>query len=219
VRLGDAQRDAFAEHGLLRLPGALGVGAGRGMADAIWRELEARHGVRRADPSTWKLARVTGFQALTRAGTFAGLGAPAVVDAVSDLAGEDGWRAPDHWGAPLVVFPEPDGTWDVPCQQWHLDFPARPPADELPGIRLIAPVLGGERGGEAALWSRAPQTRDRVRRFMAEGARVADVDVRVEELVAVPGDVIVLHPWTFHAPAPNCGRAPRFAVSQSLFRR
>src|SRR5262245_31730488 len=44
---------------------------------------------------------------------------------------------------------------------------------------------------------------DRVRRFMAEGTTIAGIPMRVEELTGPSGDVILCHPWLFHAPAPN----------------
>ena len=77
------------------------------MVAAVWSELGARHDVRRDIPSTWRLPRVAGFQALTREDVFAALAAPAVVEALGALLGDGGWRSPGHWGAPLVVFPEP----------------------------------------------------------------------------------------------------------------
>jgi ectoine hydroxylase-related dioxygenase (phytanoyl-CoA dioxygenase family) len=34
----------------------------------------------------------------------------------------------------------------------------------------------------------------------------------------VAGDVVLMHPWTFHAPAPNCGAKPRIMVGHSVYR-
>jgi hypothetical protein len=59
---------------------------------------------------------------------------------------------------------------------------------------------------------------DRITRFMSLGTVVDGVDVRVVELVGEPGDVAVMHPWAFHAPAPNCATAVRMMVSHSVFR-
>jgi ectoine hydroxylase-related dioxygenase (phytanoyl-CoA dioxygenase family) len=69
------------------------------------------------------------------------------------------------------------------------------------------------------LWSKTSGERDRIQRFMEEGARIDDVEVRVEELPGTAGDVVLMHPWTFHAPSPNCGSAPRLMISHSLFRK
>jgi Phytanoyl-CoA dioxygenase (PhyH) len=69
-----------------------------------------------------------------------------------------------------------------------------------------------------SLWCGGADTQDRVARFMAEGECIGDIPVRVAELTGAPGDVILMHPWTFHAPAPNCGQTPRFMISHSVFR-
>jgi hypothetical protein len=69
-----------------------------------------------------------------------------------------------------------------------------------------------------SLWSKAAAKQERVRRFMTDGERIDGIQVRVEELTGVPGDIILMHPWTFHAPAPNCALTPRFMISHSVFR-
>jgi hypothetical protein len=68
------------------------------------------------------------------------------------------------------------------------------------------------------LWSGDP-SEDRAQRFMNVGVRLDGTDLRVVELTGAPGDVILMHPWTFHAPAPHCGRTPRMMVSHSIFRQ
>ncbi|MCC6615237.1 MAG: phytanoyl-CoA dioxygenase family protein [Anaerolineae bacterium] len=67
------------------------------------------------------------------------------------------------------------------------------------------------------LWANGGDT-DRIRRFMTEGDVVDGVAVRVIELTGSPGDVILMHPWAFHAPSPNCGTTPRVMMSHSVFR-
>jgi ectoine hydroxylase-related dioxygenase (phytanoyl-CoA dioxygenase family) len=69
-----------------------------------------------------------------------------------------------------------------------------------------------------ALWSRDAVPADRVQRFMTEGATIDGVQLRVIELTGAAGDVFLMHPWTLHAPAPNCGSTPRLMISQSVFR-
>jgi ectoine hydroxylase-related dioxygenase (phytanoyl-CoA dioxygenase family) len=59
---------------------------------------------------------------------------------------------------------------------------------------------------------------ERIARFMDRGAVLDGVDVRVVELVGEAGDVILMHPWCFHAPAPNCATEVRMMVSHSVFR-
>jgi ectoine hydroxylase-related dioxygenase (phytanoyl-CoA dioxygenase family) len=227
------------------------------MVHGIWRLLTDKYGIQPDSPATWTVRQVTGFQSLTRSGTFNSVEGPAVVDALDDLIGKGAWKSTGSWGAPLVTFPEHACAWDVPRGQWHLDFPARGSADRLPGIRalaFIAPVAcrgGGTvvltgshrlveqlvrtsqaREGHSAqtrdslaashpwlrdLWSEAADQQDRVRRFIDEGVNIDEIRVRVQELTGVTGDVVLMHPWTFHAPAPNCGSTPRLMVSHSVF--
>lgn len=66
------------------------------------------------------------------------------------------------------------------------------------------------------LWSGGGGS-DRIRRFMVEGAVIDGVSLRVIELTGNPGDIVLLHPWALHAPAPNCGATPRIMVSHSVF--
>jgi hypothetical protein len=69
------------------------------------------------------------------------------------------------------------------------------------------------------LWSREANSQDRIARFMAREECVDDVPIRVVELTGEPGDVILMHPWTFHAAASNCSATPRMMISHSVFRR
>ena len=68
-----------------------------------------------------------------------------------------------------------------------------------------------------ALWSRDAEI-DRVHRFMIEGADVRGVPLRVMELTGQPGDVIIWHPWLFHAAAANCRTQPRLMLRQPIDR-
>jgi hypothetical protein len=60
---------------------------------------------------------------------------------------------------------------------------------------------------------------DRIRRFMTDGDVIDGVRVRVSELTASAGDVVVMQPWTMHNLSPNCASAPRFMVTTSIYRR
>jgi hypothetical protein len=60
-------------------------------------------------------------------------------------------------------------------------------------------------------------TSDRVARFVDDTHTYEGVELRVEELCGGPGDVVLMHPWLFHAPAPNRREVPRFMVSHSIF--
>lgn len=47
-------------------------------------------------------------------------------------------------------------------------------------------------------------------RFMTTVENVDGIPLRVVELTGHPGDVVLIHPWTIHAVAPNAAHAPRF---------
>ena len=58
---------------------------------------------------------------------------------------------------------------------------------------------------------------DRGDYFMNRDAVVDGQTVRVEELCAAPGDVILMHPWLLHAAAPNAGDRPRFMLGKDIY--
>ena len=257
--LSEAQRRRFFDRGYVRLPGSFSVDNATRMVNAIWEQLESRHGARRDDPSTWTLKQPTGFQSLTRSGAFNSIASPGIASALDSLLGAGAWTQTKEWGAPLVTFPESGRAWDVPRAQWHLDFPARGNVRDLPGVRVLAfiapvDVAGGgtvlaegthrlvERlmesnlagGGHSAmvrdrlaashpwlagLWAEGGPETDRIKAYTVDGGMIEGIEVRVTELTGEAGDVVLMHPWTFHAPAPNCGRTPRMMISHSVYRK
>jgi len=67
------------------------------------------------------------------------------------------------------------------------------------------------------LWSRQRGTEE-ILRLMEDGATVDGVPLKVMELTGMQGDVIIMHPCVLHAPAKNCGREPRPALRQGIYR-
>ena len=65
------------------------------------------------------------------------------------------------------------------------------------------------------LWA-GDTTADRIGLFMHRGTTIAGIDLQVVELTGAPGDVILLHPWLFHAPAPNRLATPRMMVGHNV---
>ena len=57
---------------------------------------------------------------------------------------------------------------------------------------------------------------DRVGRFMHEETLIDGIPVRVVELTGAAGDVVLMHPWMFHAPAANCCPTPRMMASGTI---
>jgi hypothetical protein len=59
----------------------------------------------------------------------------------------------------------------------------------------------------------------RVRQFMTDGDEIDGVRVRVAELTADAGDVVVMQPWTMHNFSMNCADEPRFMVTHTIWRQ
>lgn len=49
------------------------------------------------------------------------------------------------------------------------------------------------------------------------GASVRGVPLAVGEMTGQPGDVVLMHPATLHAPAPNCRGTPRLMLAESVY--
>jgi hypothetical protein len=74
-------------------------------------------------------------------------------------------------------------------------------AGEVPWLRELLTVRPGE---------------DRIARFMGRVTASGGAELQVVEAVGEPGDVLAMHPWTLHAPAPNCGTRPRMLLAERI---
>jgi hypothetical protein len=175
--LTPADRQRFDDRGLVKLPGLVSRRDAEAMADALWREMARKDGMRRREPKTWRTERPAQFRRLQDTDAFKAFGGPAVRAVLDDLMGRDRWEAPQHWGLPLVCFPNPHGRWDVPTQAWHLDLPANPGnRGKLVGrvFLLLAPLRPTGGGTLVALGSHRI-----VDRLVARaGERLSSADVR-----------------------------------------
>jgi hypothetical protein len=168
--LSSEQRVGFAELGLVRIPRAFAVNEAAAMRDVVWRELQRRHGIDRADRTTWSPSRPSGLQAIKEHPVFAPIGGRDTRAAIDDLLGAGRWQVPRSWGFLLVSLPEP-GEWTVPSRGWHIDsdpgFAGRP----LFGVRVytflsdVAPRAGATLAvlGSHLLIERFAAARDRQR--------------------------------------------------------
>jgi ectoine hydroxylase-related dioxygenase (phytanoyl-CoA dioxygenase family) len=59
----------------------------------------------------------------------------------------------------------------------------------------------------------------RTERFLDRDHQAGGITVRVTELTAKPGDVVLTHPWVLHSAAPNTGSYPRMMLTKNLYRR
>lgn len=121
--LTQEQRDEFVRTGLVRVPDALSQDEVRQVRADIWRYLAQEYGIDEHDRSTWPEIRIPTFKGLSRSDAFAKVGDGPVPVALDDVMGT-GWQPPKIWaGVPMVTFPMPSRTWDVPSSGWHFDRP------------------------------------------------------------------------------------------------
>jgi hypothetical protein len=227
---------------LRRLPDAIPSDDVAVMRQRFWTFLAERDGVRPDEPWSWTVETPRHLQALRRSGAFAAMAAPAVVAALDDLLGD--WRRPRNWGLPLVTFP--GSGWRVPTTGWHLD--SYSPEHDLPGVSVFAFLLPtGPRGGgtvvlegshqlvnrhiaATGVWRSGPLRADlaAAHPWLAEvwqgrhepgaSAVLDGVPVTVRELTGDPGDVVLMHPRTLHAAAPNAAATPRMMLVEIINR-
>ena len=147
MRRTDLQR-RYIEHGFVTVPGAFSPDAAERMADAVWAKLTAAHGIRRDDPTSWRIVEPRGLGSLRSTGAFDALATPTLTEAIDALLDGTEWVAPTDWGGPLVTFPSP-GSWTVPSTGWHLDYPVRgAPASTLllKWLAYLEPVVAAGGG-------------------------------------------------------------------------
>jgi hypothetical protein len=175
------QKEAFQEHGFVRLPGVFSRAEAARMEDRLWAALQRKHGVERTDPSTWKVPLGLGLQSLRTHVVFEPIGGPILVGAIDDLVGAGRWEKPKHWGQLLVSFPTAGETWDVPDGNWHTDFPYFLPADRVVGVLVfsfvgeVSPQSGGTLvvAGSHRVVARFIQANPRFRKVKMKVARQA----------------------------------------------
>lgn len=228
--------------GAVRLPGAVPPRDAEAMAATLRRKIEARP---KPETRPARLSSRTGeFDAMAspmvRAVFDEILGDWDEPDhwglpLVSFHTGEARWDVPhEHWhvdlGAPpidrrlarLFVFLTPSrpgggGTGYIVGSHRLIQALADAAGRALPSAQARK-ALAARSPWFAALTSR-PTGEDRVRRFMHEGSEVGGVPVRVREMLGEPGDVIVMHPLTMHAPMPNALATPRMMLTQFAYGR
>lgn len=149
--LSTAQRRAFEDRGLLKLPGLLAAADAEAMADRLWAYIAEKHGMRRGARKTWTQERPWEFQGISKSDAFAGFASPGVRALLDEVMGEGRWAEPAYWGQPLVCFPVGQSEWRLPSRVWHIDGPVDPPARWRPMARLFAILAPVEPHGGGTL--------------------------------------------------------------------
>jgi hypothetical protein len=137
-----------------------------------------------------------------------------------------GWHVdsygPDHElpGVTVFVFLEPvapGGGGTVVLRRSHHLFNRHIATAGTCGPAEVKAALGSSHPWLRDLWGADAQP-GRVVRYLEHGATVDGVDLRVQELTGSPGDVVLMHPRTLHAPAPNSLGTPRMMLVEIINR-
>lgn len=138
-------RGEYDRRGLIRLPGAVPPRDIEQMRSRVWQELHRRSGASPGHPESWPSATPAHFQSLTGTGAFDAMASPSVLSVIEELVGRHRWLSPDHWGRPLVTFPQA-GPWHLPSRGWHQDSSDRP-GDPLLVVFVCLDVVRPAGGG------------------------------------------------------------------------
>ena len=132
-------REHFDTHGWVRIHQAFTVDQAAAMRAVVWDALEAT-GIKRDDPSTWRVERPHHLQHLKSDPVFCAVGSDHTVAAIDAVLGGQRWRRPSDWGAFFLVFPT-SRPWNIPHDGWHLDADYSGPLTPPAGVKVHA-MLG-----------------------------------------------------------------------------
>jgi hypothetical protein len=196
--LASAEMQRFERDGYVVVRQAFSRADGLAMERRWWRELEATHGIRSDDRSSWRQI-VGDLKAAKRDPIQAKILTERVRGVIDDLLGQSAWPPPRDWGRPLVTFPEP-GAWEVSARHWHWDNPCELHLDRpraLFVVSFIGPVAPG--GGGTLILSGSP-------RLLIQQQRRIPPSQRGDSIAALRERFCNAHPWlmalTGQAPSP-----------------
>ena len=129
-----AQLRQFATLGWVGVAGAFSEEEAAAMREVVWGALDET-GLRRDDPTTWRIERPSHLQHLKSHPACRAVGSARTVEAIDRMLDGQRWWIPAGWGAFFVVFPAAR-PWTVPADGWHLDAdyagPLSPPKGHAP---------------------------------------------------------------------------------------
>ncbi|MEM7357013.1 MAG: phytanoyl-CoA dioxygenase family protein [Acidobacteriota bacterium] len=157
--LTQQHQDELFERGFTRVSGLLPGDLRTKMVSRLWQGLEAEHGIRRDDQTTWIEGGIRGIGYLNREPEFQPFGSPEIDGVIDSLLGSGNWRRPSSWGQILATFPADGWSWnslfqgalEVETIAWHTDYPYDTPPDELAGIQVFCLLADLEPGGGGTL--------------------------------------------------------------------
>jgi hypothetical protein len=180
--LTQEQLAIFNAQGFVRLTGAFTASEAKAMEDRLWQALANKHGVCRADTSTWQVPAGMGLQSLRASRVFDPILGGALRAALEHLLGAGCWQPPRHGASFLVAFPQRPGIRSR--ANFHTDFPYALPATRLCGALVFAfigsvpPATGGTLvlAGSHQLIARFLETRPHLKRLKMKVTRTALLD-------------------------------------------
>ena len=117
------------------------------------------------------------------------------------------------------IEPRAGGTLFAAGSHRLVDALRRRHPHDWPGASSeVRQSLGREVPWLQELWS-LRRGEDRIARFMERVTASGGSELQVVEAVGEPGDVLAMHPWILHAPAPNCGTRPRMLLTERIHLR
>jgi hypothetical protein len=207
--LGAGDLDQFIARGFCVLPGAFTAEQARAARAVVWRRMEEKRGIREDDPSTWPEAYDIEEH----------LAAPEVLACFTDrlargieeLVGPGRWAGERRWGFWPVNFRYgADAHGRLPPWGWHVDgnwfrHTVDCPRQGLLVIGLFSDISPGHGGTVIACGSH--RCTARVLAAHPEGLTHFELFERVLaeplgdfcELTGAAGDVVLGHPFLFHA--------------------
>ncbi len=125
-----------------------------------------------------------GTHHLPKSVTFEQVGNAAVCGAIDDLLGRGNWGRPERWGSLLVTFPESRDRWEVPCLNWHLDFPASRSPSGPAGVRIFTCLAKLPAGAGGTVF--VAGSHKLVRNLARESENLRSADARMRLIGAYP---------------------------------
>jgi hypothetical protein len=218
LRAEDAKR--FVEQGWCTLDGAFTAKQALAARTVIWRRMREKRGIVEDDPSTWPPAY--DIEEVRRDPEIVACFTDRVADAVGDLLGHDRWCGERRWGFWPVNFhfgATAAERW--PNWGWHVDgnwfrHTVDSPRQGLLLVGLFSDVAPG--GGGTIVAGGSHRRTARVLAAHPEGLTHLELFERVlsepignfTELTGAAGDVILAHPFLFHARGYKRSGPPRF---------
>jgi hypothetical protein len=207
--LSPSDIESFVERGFCMLRRAFTSQQATAASDCLWRRMEQKAGIRRADPSTWP-ASYDIEEHLTSPEVLACF-TDSVAAAVQQLVGPDHWLGHRSWGFWPVNFSYgADLPYDYPPHSWHIDGNWFRHTIDCPKQGLLVIGLFSEiqpRWGGPIVAGGSHKLTARVLAKHSEGMSHTDLfkEVMTEplgnfhEITGQMGDVCLGHPFLFHS--------------------